>query len=141
MKNLTKLMMVALAGLALAGCGKQEEAGNKTDSSAPKTEQKATKSDKEEGKFKITLNEDDKEITSKELSFKEGDFLQDVMENEFDILEENGMISAIDGHEKNDKEQKYWLYEVNGEQPTVGAKEYKLKDGDKIVFDLKKLDM
>lgn len=90
--------------------------------------------------FTITLNEEGKELSSKELTFTEGDFLQEVMEEHFDIIEESGMVSSIDGHASDAAKKKYWLYEVNGEMPSVGAKEFELNEDDVVVWNLDVLD-
>lgn len=138
MKKITKALLLMSLGVILVGCGATKEADQATDTSNSKTTET---SEKAEEKVTIILNDEDTEIASKEITFEKGDFLQDVMEKNFDVLEEDGMIASLEGHEKDDKEQKYWLYEVNDKQPEVGAKEYELQPGDKIVWNLQKLDM
>ena len=73
------------------------------------------------------------------LTFKEGDNLLDVMKAQLKIVEKDGFISSINGVEQVPSEQKYWLFDVNGQMSPVGAKEVLLKAGDVIDWKLNKL--
>ena len=72
-------------------------------------------------------------------TFKEGDNLLDVMKAQLKIVEKDGFISSINGVEQVPSEQKYWLFDVNGQMSPVGAKEVILKAGDVIDWKLNKL--
>lgn len=45
-------------------------------------------------------------------------------------------VESIDGI-KNGMDKKYWIYSVNGKEANVGAGDYKLTQGDKIVWEHK----
>ncbi|WP_218830628.1 DUF4430 domain-containing protein [Terribacillus saccharophilus] len=124
-KALHMLSALLLAAGILAGCGTAEQP-QQNQQAEQQTEQQVT----------VTLSEDGEEISSKEVSFEEGDNLLDVMKENFEIEEDGGFITAIDGHAQDANANKYWLFTVNEEMSPVGANEVELKDGDEVVFNL-----
>lgn len=86
----------------------------------------------------ITISKDHNEeiITEKEVAIEEGAILLDVMKENFDIEEDDGFITSIDGVEQDFEAQMSWIYFVNDEMAPVGAGEYELSVGDKVNFDL-----
>ncbi|WP_212551787.1 DUF4430 domain-containing protein [Terribacillus saccharophilus] len=124
-KALHMLSVLLLAAGILAGCGTAEQP-QQNQQAEQQTEQQVT----------VTLSEDGEEISSKEVSFEEGDNLLDVMKENFEIEEDGGFITAIDGHAQDANANKYWLFTVNEEMSPVGANEVELKDGDEVVFNL-----
>lgn len=76
------------------------------------------------------------EDTAKEVKIKKDDILLDVMKANYDVVEKDGFISSINGHEQDEEAGLYWTYTVNGEMATVGAGEYKLTPGDKVEWSL-----
>ena len=48
------------------------------------------------------------------------------------------LVESINGR-KNGEDKKYWTFKVNDQEATVGAGEYLLKDGDKVVWEFKSL--
>lgn len=125
-KALHMFSALLLAAGILAGCGTTEQPPQQNQQEQQQTEQQVT----------ITLSEDGEEISSKEVSFEEGDNLLDVMRENFEIEEDGGFITAIDGHAQDENANKYWLFTVNGEMSQVGANELELKEGDEVVFNL-----
>ncbi|PAD22236.1 hypothetical protein CHH64_05460 [Terribacillus saccharophilus] len=119
------LSALLLAAGILAGCGTAEQP-QQNQQAEQQTEQQVT----------VTLSEDGEEISSKEVSFEEGDILLDVMKENFEIEEDGGFITSIDGHAQDANANKYWLFTVNEEMSPVGANEVELKDGDEVVFNL-----
>lgn len=126
-KALHMLSALLLAAGILAGCGTTEQP-QQNQQAEQQTEQQVT----------VTLSEDGEEISSKEVSFEEGDMLLDVMKENFEIEEDAGFITSIDGHAQDADAKKYWLFTVNEEMSPVGANEIELKDGDDVVFNLQK---
>ncbi|WP_217984676.1 DUF4430 domain-containing protein [Terribacillus saccharophilus] len=124
-KALHMLSALLLAAGILAGCGTAEQP-QQNQQAEQQTEQQVT----------VTLSEDGEEISSKEVSFEEGDILLDVMKENFEIEEDGGFITSIDGHAQDANANKYWLFTVNEEMSPVGANEVELKDGDEVVFNL-----
>ena len=133
-----KIMMTAvtfLSVLVIAGCSNN----NNDDSVASTTktsESTVVSSEKQEEQATIVLQEDDKEISSKEVTFTDDDSLYDVMKNNFELEDDDGFITSIDGHEQDEKAQKYWTFTINDKEIMKGAKEVSLKSGDKVDFSL-----
>lgn len=102
-----------------------------------KNEQTNKQTDKR-GSINITLSKDKGKtiLSEKKLTIQSGDILMDVLKENFKIEEDDGFIKRIDGIAPKKGEKKAWMYSVNGKMSTVGAKDYKLKPGDEIVFDL-----
>lgn len=84
----------------------------------------------------VVLVEDNQEFSREELTVDEGESLQNIMEMNYQVEMENGFISGIDGHKQDAGKSKYWMYDVNGEQPDVGAVEYFVVDGDVVTWTL-----
>ncbi|OJG55073.1 hypothetical protein RV06_GL002110 [Enterococcus haemoperoxidus] len=127
MKKIIKATMVVMVLFLLGACGK---ATDKKDT---------TKSSEDLLKVTIILKEDDKEFDKKEVNVKKDESLQTVMETNYKIEMSKDFVSGIDGHLQDAKASKYWMYDVNGKQPDVGAVEYFLKDGDTVTWTLNKL--
>ncbi|WP_430598429.1 DUF4430 domain-containing protein [Enterococcus sp. AZ177] len=124
MKKFLKVAMVLTVIFLLGACGKTND---------DKKEQDAGM------KVTIILKEEDKQFDKKEVKVKKDESLQTVMETNFKVEMDKDFISGIDGHLQDAKASKYWLYDVNGKQPEVGAVEYFLKDGDTVTWTLNKL--
>lgn len=125
----------------LIGCS--DDAGNtnqgESTNNQTETEDNNTQSEaNEEEQVSITISEDDgEEVHAEEkVDVEEGAILMDVLDENFDIEEDDGFITAIDGIENDEEEGKYWMYDVNDEMAQVGADEFELSPGDDVVFDL-----
>jgi len=127
MKKIIKTTMVIMVVFLLGACGKTTDEKDKT------------KTNEDQFKVTIILKEDDKEFDKKEVKVKKDESLQTVMETNYKIEMAKDFISGIDGHLQDTKESKYWMYDVNGKQPDVGAVEYFLKDDDTVTWTLNKL--
>ena len=73
---------------------------------------------------------------SKEITVPEGTYLLDVMHENYEVTEEGGFISAIEGIEQDLDAERYWLYYIEGEMASVGAADYELQEGDQIEWRL-----
>lgn len=128
--------LIAIA--LLVGCG-NEDSGTTSPSSNQPSENQVTQEEQAEETVLITISKDDgaEYLHEKEISIEEGDILMDVMEENFYVeTEQNGeFITSIERLSAKEGEKKGWIYTVNGEMPNVGAAEYELKPGDKVVFD------
>lgn len=91
-----------------------------------------------EGSITIIVSEEeaDELYSEKEVTIEEDAILMDVMKENYDIEEDDGFITAIDGISPEEDEQKAWIYSVNDEEALVGAEEYELSIDDEVVFDL-----
>ncbi|MFV0558222.1 MAG: DUF4430 domain-containing protein [Enterococcus sp.] len=127
MKKKLVVTMALLGMVTLAGCQNQSTTSTEeTEVSSSEVSQEAT----------ITITEDDEEIVSKDVSFTEEESLMDVMKENFEIEEKDGFITAIDGHEQNESESKYWTFTINDEMATKGAADLSLTANDQVDFDL-----
>ncbi len=136
-----KLVGLVVLLVALTGCGSKSADTTKESNTKASSSEVVKSSEKSEQGVTVTLQEDGKEISSKEIEVKDKALLGDVMADNFDITEENSMISSIDGKKQDNKAEKYWIYSVNGKEAEVAASEYKLKAGDKVVWNLSKFEM
>lgn len=132
MKKRTLLFIAGISLLMFSGCTSNQ--GETAESSAAKTE--ATSSKKAEVKASITLLDGDQELSKKEITFEKGESLFDALKENYEVEDDDGMITSIDGHAQDKESQKYWVFTVNDKEVNVGAKEVELKAGDRVVFKL-----
>lgn len=123
--------IILIIGL-LFGCSATDSNGNQTKNNSTNS------SEKQEEIVVIVISKDEGEevITEKEVAIEKGAILMDVMKENFDLEEEGGFITSIDGIAPEEDEKKDWMYFVNDETAMVGAAEYELSAGDKVNFDL-----
>src|SRR5690625_3523401 len=119
-------MVITTTMLLLVGCGTDEQKNTNDQAST------------EEGTIHIIISDEeaDEVYSEDEVTIEEGAILMDVMQENYDIEEEDGFIHGIDGISPEEGEQKAWIYSVNGEDALVGAAEYELSIDDEVVFDL-----
>ena len=84
----------------------------------------------------MTLIEDDKEITSKEITADKSATVLDILKANFDVKEDKGFVTSIDGKEQDAKANKYWMYYINDKEADKGAGEMTVADSDKIEWRL-----
>jgi hypothetical protein len=81
------------------------------------------------------------ETQAKEVSYQGEDgktafqILSEKYQVESDSSSAGVMVKSINGVSQTDKE--FWLYDVNGKEPDVGADKYQTKTGDTIHWQLK----
>lgn len=133
-----KLGIIIATSLGLVACSETSQAPTNENSSAVSSEMAFNSSVTETVSISIQIQEEGEDLpgANKEIKAESGETLLEVMKKTYDITEKDGFVSAIEGHEQDDKAGKYWLYTVNGEQGAVGAAEYVLEDGDTIVWNL-----
>lgn len=128
-----KLILLASSALLVTACGSSsQEADSKPATSTESSVVETTVS------VSFSFEEDGKEITdlTKEIEVQEGQSVLEALIENYEVVEEGGLVSSIEGHEQVEKESKYWLYTVNNEQPTVGASDYILEEGDEVKWSL-----
>ncbi len=119
------------------------EETQETESISEESEQSdASAEDAEEVTAKIAIIIDGEEQTdlSQEVTVPEGTTLMEAMEEHFDIVHSDGMITSIESHEQDGDAGRYWLYDVNGEMASVGAGDYELAEGDLVEWKLEDSD-
>lgn len=128
--KLTRTMMgvflAILMLISIVGCSNKESsdnASNKKDAVSKVT-------------IEVTQNNGESKVEKKTVEIKEKETLLDVMKKNFKIEDNKGFITSINGVKQDTKENKYWLFDVNGTPAVKGANETELKNGDKVKWDL-----
>lgn len=78
----------------------------------------------------------DEDAWEQRIEISEGTTLLELMQEHYDIEEENGMITSIEGYSQDENLGAYWMFDINDQQSTVGAGEYVLQDGDEVEWEL-----
>ncbi len=128
-----KLILLASSALLVTACGSSsQEADSKPISSTESSVVETMVS------VSFSFEEDEKELAdlAKETDVQEGQSVLEALKDNYEVVEDGGLVSSIEGHEQVEKESKYWLYTVNDEQPTVGASDYILEEGDEVKWSL-----
>ncbi len=124
-----KWVLFAVILASLTGCQTKEVTKMPTTSTITQTTE--VKNEKTSQTL-ISIVVDDHSLSEKRVDFQTGMSVLDVLQNNYQIEEKDGFVTAIDGVTQDEKAGKYWLYYVNGKTASVGAAEYQLKDGDQI---------
>jgi uncharacterized protein YcfL len=126
MKKSFVIVVVFISMLGFVGCTSTPETNNTTTS--------ISQSKENEISLTISLIKEDEAIDEKEITVAEGSNLMDAVKENFEIKEDNGMITSIEGIEQDTKESYFWTYTINDEMIMTGANETELHEGDKVVF-------
>ncbi|MBT2732153.1 DUF4430 domain-containing protein [Carnobacterium sp. ISL-102] len=125
-----KFGLILVTALSLAACGDMgtQEAVSSESNSLVESQTKEMLS------VAISLEQDEEEIEgkTKELEVEAGTTVLDLLSEQYKVVEEEGFIVSIEGIEQDEEAEKYWMYEVNNEEATVGAAEYEVEDGDQV---------
>lgn len=130
--------VLVVVGL-LVGCGAEEqEQSQSTNQSEESAASENTEEQQSEDAVQITISKDNgnESIDEKEIKIEEGATLMKVLKDNFELKEDGGFITSIEGVAPKEDEEKAWLFTVNGEMAEVGAKELTLSPGDEVTFDL-----
>lgn len=87
----------------------------------------------------VIIQEDGKEVKQEAVTVEPGTILFDLMSENFEIIDQDGFITSIDGIAQDEAAGKYWMYDLNGEMALKGAKELEIKAGDEILFKLEEM--
>lgn len=139
-RSLRKLFVLLSAGIVLAGCATEvADETQEADLTVEETEEAAdSTSEASEVTANIEILIDGEQVAdlNKEVTVPAGTYLMDVMHEEYDIVDEGGFLSAIEGYEQDVEAERYWMYYINDEMASVGAAEYELEEGDAIEWRL-----
>jgi len=138
MNNWVLRMVTILAAAALlVGCSANGNNETNSNSSVSTNNTGGTEEVAEDAvRITISLNEGTQFINETEVPYEEGAILMDVLEENFFVEQENGDITSIERMEASEEDNTAWMLYVNDELSSVGAAEYEVQPGDKIVFDL-----
>ncbi|MDO4671058.1 MAG: DUF4430 domain-containing protein [Aerococcus sp.] len=133
---LSQVMLMVVALFTLVACSTATD--DKVQPSTTTSSSATSSSSQMDTAQSVTLQvlDGDEEVLKATPDIKEGMSVMDVLKANATVEEQDGFITSINHHKQDEKAKKYWLYTVNGETAQVGAKDYKLKAGDKIVFRL-----
>ena len=137
MKKIYTILLSLILVLSLVAC--TGNSSTKTAETNNDEKVKSTENIKDEIITTVILKEGENEISKNDFQVKSGDNLLKVLKDNFEIEEDNGFITSIEGKSQNEKEGIYWLYTINGESAEIGAGDYEIKDKDVIVFTLSKI--
>ncbi|WP_207940077.1 hypothetical protein DOK78_002463 [Enterococcus sp. DIV2402] len=126
MKKSLVIVAVFVSMLGFVGCTSTPETNDTTTSTSQSKENEIS--------LTISLIKEDEVIDEKEITVAEGSNLMDAVKENFEIKEDNGMITSIEGIEQDTKESYFWTYTINDEMIMTGANETELHEGDKVVF-------
>ncbi|MFC5632194.1 MULTISPECIES: DUF4430 domain-containing protein [Streptococcus] len=93
----------------------------------------AEKDDQVAGKVQLIVNLDTNKM-DEQVTFESGDTVMDVLEDNYEVEKDNGLITSIDGLAQDEAKKLYWMFKVNDEMAPKGADQITLNDGDKIEF-------
>ncbi|WP_161980623.1 DUF4430 domain-containing protein [Streptococcus sp. S784/96/1] len=93
----------------------------------------AEKDDQVAGKVQLIVNLDTNKM-DEQVTFESGDTVMDVLEDNYEVEKDNGLITSIDGLAQDEAKKIYWMFKVNDEMAPKGAEQITLNDGDKIEF-------
>lgn len=139
---LKKLFLLLSTGLVLVGCSpdtSEAPEGTETPVVEDVDGSDANSSEEEQVSADILISIDGETLAdlSKEITVPEGTYLLDVMEAEYDIVDEGaGFLSSINGNEHDMDAERYWLFYVNDDMASVGAADYEIEEGDVIEWKL-----
>lgn len=124
MKKIYKLWVLPLLLLVLVGCSQTTLSPKRTSSSS--TEAVKTTA-------KLIVKKDEK-VLEKNVTFKKGESVLDLLKTTYTIEDKDGFITSIDGLKQDESANKYWMFKINDEVASKGAKDITVKNGDKIEF-------
>ncbi|WEV45597.1 DUF4430 domain-containing protein [Streptococcaceae bacterium ESL0687] len=129
MKKLMTLVLIGLSLFSLTGCL------NKTSTS----QEASISSSSEEQIGDVTLIirfDDGSEKEFKNQPITANTTVLDLLKSCVEVKDDKGFITEIDNVKQDEAAKKYWLYEINDQMASKGASEQKLKDRDKVIFEL-----
>lgn len=129
-----KIIGTSLFAILFAGCGNNEEKNGQEDLESGDSQGLITV------EFKFNIDDDvdkvDEDKINKTVELSSGKSLLAAMKEQYEVIEDEGYITSIEGYEQSQEENIYWLYEINDEFAQVGAADYMLEDGDVISWEL-----
>ncbi|MEI4282302.1 DUF4430 domain-containing protein [Tetragenococcus halophilus] len=119
------------SALFIVGCSSEQDAADTSE---------ATSQTQEEITATVEIEDEDQTVDEKEIETTTDETLMEVMQDNFDIEEDSGMITTIEDIEQDEDENMYWTYTINDEMVNTGAEETTLEDNDQVVFTYDKME-
>lgn len=127
MKKIVLSLLLSTFIMVGTGCTSQ------TDTTQTETNQSQKQTEKT---VTLALIEDEKEISSSEVSVSEDQTVLEILKENFDVKEDGGFVTEIDGKEQDAKANKYWMYYINDKEADKGADSMTVSDKDVIEWRL-----
>ncbi|WEV61109.1 DUF4430 domain-containing protein [Streptococcaceae bacterium ESL0729] len=129
MKKILTLVLLGLSFFSLVGCSSK--------SSTNQEASIASSSQEQIGDVTLIIRFDDgEEKEFKNQPITADTTVLDLLRSCVEVKDDKGFITEIDNVKQDTSAKKYWMYEINDQMATKGAGEQKLKDRDKIIFEL-----
>lgn len=126
-KKIVSWMLVVMLTVAMTGCGqKQAEAPPPT-----ATEVKTISTI-----FQFTENSQAIADLDQKIEAEAGVTVMAVLKAHYTVEEQDGFVTAINGHNQDKSANKYWMFKVNGTMAEKGAADIVLNDGDVVLWEL-----
>lgn len=84
------------------------------------------------------LQNDGKKIAEKKVDTKKNAKVITGLKKAWTVKDKEGMITSIDGHQQDSDKNIFWTYTINNKTIKKGAQEQKVKNNDKVTFNLSK---
>lgn len=120
--------------LFIVGCSNEQDAADTSEATSQ------TSQAQEEITATVEIEDEDQTVDEKEIETTTDETLMEVMQDNFDIEEDSGMITTIEDIEQDEGENMYWTYTINEEMVNTGADETTLEDNDQVVFTYDKME-
>jgi len=137
---MSKVVYLIAAGFVLTGCNNIKANDNIEIKAADQENITETKAN-EMIEVTVSIKVDGEELTEdlQTVEVAEDAILLDVMKEHYDITEVDTFINSINGYEQDIKENKYWLFDIDGEMAPAGANDIKLQEGDFVEWKLEEI--
>ncbi|GMA07971.1 hypothetical protein GCM10025886_11220 [Tetragenococcus halophilus subsp. flandriensis] len=122
------------SALFIVGCSNEQEAADTSEATSQ------TSQAQEEITATVEIEDEDQTVDEKEIETTTDETLMEVMQDNFDIEEDSGMITTIEDIEQDEDDNMYWTYTINDEMVNTGADETTLEDNDQVVFTYDKME-
>ena len=122
------------SALFIVGCSSEQDAADTSEATSQ------TSQAQEEITATVEIEDEDQTVDEKEIEATTDETLMEVMQDNFDIEEDSGMITTIEDIEQDEGENMYWTYTINEEMVNTGADETTLEDNDQVVFTYDKME-
>ncbi|BAK95330.1 DUF4430 domain-containing protein [Tetragenococcus halophilus] len=122
------------SALFIVGCSNEQDAADTSEATSQ------TSQAQEEITATVEIEDEDQTVDEKEIETTTDETLMEVMQDNFDIEEDSGMITTIEDIEQDEGENMYWTYTINDEMVNTGADETTLEDNDQVVFTYDKME-
>ncbi|PKR83820.1 DUF4430 domain-containing protein [Heyndrickxia camelliae] len=86
------------------------------------------------------MDQNNKVIVKKNITFEEGDNIYDITKNNFDVTETNGMITGINGLVEKPTENIHWAAFIDGKFVEISPDDVGLYANDILTWALRDLD-